>query len=76
MKKRRLKKKPIIILCSVVICFFVIILSINLVKHYTSFEYKLGKVGYSEDEIQSILKLDKKYINYAFYSSNVDEFLA
>lgn len=73
MKKRRLKKKPIIILCAVVICFFVIILSINLVKHYTSFEYKLGKVGYREDEIQSILKLDKKYINYAL-KNDYDKF--
>lgn len=42
-----------------------VIFAINLYKHYTSYEYKLGKNGYSKNEIQSILKLDKKYVNYA-----------
>lgn len=37
----------------------------KLYNHYTSYEYKLGKIGYSKDEVKDILKLDKKYINYA-----------
>ena len=65
MKKRRLKKKPIIILLSIVLCFILMVFSIKLYRHYTSYEYKLGRIGYSEDEIQNILKLDKKIINYA-----------
>ena len=65
MKKRRIKKKPIIVLCSIIISIVLIIFFIKLYKHYTSYEYKLGKIGYSDNEVQSILKLDKKYINYA-----------
>ena len=65
MKKRRLKKKPIIILLSIVLCFILMVFSIKLYRHYTSYEYKLGRIGYSDDEIQNILKLDKKIINYA-----------
>ena len=65
MKKRRLKKRPFIILLSIIVCFIIFIVSIKLYKHYTSYEYKLGKVGYSEDEVRDILKLDKKYLNYA-----------
>lgn len=64
MKKRRLKKKPIIILLSIVLCFILMVFSIKLYGHYTSYEYKLGRIGYSDDEIQNILKLDKKIINY------------
>ncbi len=74
MKKRKLKKKPIIVLCITIICFFAVILSINLIKHYTSFEYKLGKIGYSENEINSILKGDRKYLNYAL-KNDYDKYL-
>ena len=65
MKKRRLKKKPVIILSSVIICFILLAISIRLYKHYTSYEYKLSKVGYSKDEVEKILKSDKIYLNYA-----------
>ncbi|MBR2708467.1 MAG: M15 family metallopeptidase [Bacilli bacterium] len=65
MKKRRLKKKPIIILLSIVLCFILMVFSIKLYRHYTSYEYKLGRIGYSDDEIQNILKLDKQFIKYA-----------
>ena len=59
-KKRRIKKGPIIILVVVVILIIAIIVGINLYKHYTSDEYRLGKAGYSEDEISAILKMDRK----------------
>lgn len=65
MKKRRLKKKPVIILFIIIICLILFIFSIKLFKHYTSYEYKLSKIGYNEDEVSDILKLDKNYLNYA-----------
>ena len=64
MTKRKIKKKPIII--SSIIVFFIVLFSIiNIIKHFTSYEYKLDKKGYNENEIKEIVKLDKKYINYA-----------
>ena len=65
MKKRRLKKKPIIVLSIFLLSLIFIFIIFKLYKHYTSYEYKLGKAGYSEEEISDIIKLDKKYVNYA-----------
>lgn len=65
MKKRKLKKGPVIAFICVP---FIIILSIflyNLYKYHNSLEYKLGKLGYSENEVLKISKLDDKYIDYA-----------
>lgn len=64
MKKRRLKKKPIIILCSFFVCLILLTVSVKLFKYYNSSEYKLGKLGYNEKEVSDILKLDKKYLDY------------
>ena len=65
MKRRKLKKGPIIML----ICIpFIIILSvflINLYNYHNSLEYKLGEVGYSEKEILVISKMEDKYQEYA-----------
>ena len=55
-------------LCSIVAFIILIIISINIYKHYTSYEYRLGKIGYNDDEIQKILKLDKKYLGYVLKS--------
>lgn len=63
--KRRLKKGPIIALGIFILAIILIIMGINMYKHYTSYEYKLGKVGYNEKEISKLLKMDKKYIDYA-----------
>lgn len=65
MKRRRIKKKPIFILCGIIICIILIVFFIKLYKHYTSYEYKLERIGYNEKEIHDILGLDKKYLNYA-----------
>lgn len=65
MKRRKLKKGPIIAFICVP---FIIILSIflyNLYRYHNSLEYKLGKIGYSENEILKISKFDDKYIDYA-----------
>ena len=64
MKKRRLKKKPIFILCGFVLIVILFFVLFKVFNYYTSYEYRLGKIGYNESEISSILKLDKKYINY------------
>ena len=65
MKKRRLKKKPIIILGCIIVFFIILLLLIKAYKHYTSYEYRLGKIGYNDSEVTSILKHDKKYADYA-----------
>ena len=75
-KKRRIKKGPIIILVVVVILIIAIIVGINLYKHYTSDEYRLGKAGYSEDEISAILKMDRKYIDYSIEHKYEDDFIS
>ena len=65
MKKRRIKKCPIIILTSIVVGFIIIFIGIALYKHYNSLEYKLTQIGYSEEEILKIKNLDQKSIDYA-----------
>lgn len=73
MKKRKLKKGPIIVLG--IIFFIIVFISIitSLYKYYTSYEYKLEKIGYNDDEITYIIKLDKKYIDHAL--EGYDKFL-
>ena len=71
MKKRKLKKKPVIILFSIFFVFTVLIVAINLYNYYTSFEYKLGKAGYNEKEIDILLKLEDKYLNYAIKNYDI-----
>lgn len=74
MKKRRLKKKPIIISVSIILSIILIIILIKIYKHYTSAEYKLSKIGYNDDEITEIVKLDQKYITYAL-NTKYDKYL-
>ena len=74
MKKRKLKKGPIIILVSTILAIILAIVFINLYRYYTSTEYKLGKVGYNEKEIGELIKLDKKIINYAL-NDKYDKYL-
>ncbi|MBR3199588.1 MAG: M15 family metallopeptidase [Bacilli bacterium] len=73
MKKRKLKKEPFILLGIILFCFLALLLIFALFKHYTSYEYKLGKIGYDDAEIAYIVKLDKKYIDYAL--KKYDRFL-
>ena len=74
-KKRRIKKGPIIVLIVIIIVIILVIVGINLYKHYTSDEYRLGQVGYKEDEIAEILKFDEKYITYAIEHDYEDDFI-
>ena len=74
-KKRKIKKGPIIFVAVVIFIIILIIVGINLYKHYTSFEYKLGEAGYNEKEIKEILKFDNKYIEYAIENKYEDDFI-
>ncbi len=73
--KRKLKKKPIIILCVCILVIILIIFGISTYKKVTSFEYRLGKIGYKDSEIKTILKMDTKYINYALENDYEDDFI-
>ncbi len=74
MSKRKLKKGPIITLIAIILIVILITILVNLYKYYTSLEYKLGKVGYNEKEVSEIIKLDKKYIDYAL-NNDYDKYL-
>lgn len=65
MKRRRVKKGPIIFLVVLVLLFILGIIGFNLYKYYTSLGYKLGKLGYSDDEINTLVKKDSKVIDKA-----------
>ena len=71
--KRRLKKGPIIVLTACILLIILSIIGFKLYKYYTGYEYKLGKVGYSDDEITSLLKTDQKVIDKAL--EKYDEYL-
>ncbi|MBQ9011305.1 MAG: M15 family metallopeptidase [Bacilli bacterium] len=71
--KRRLKKGPIIILIIFIIIIILVIAGIKLYTHYTSNEYKLEKLGYSEKEINILLKKDDKILKKAL--TKYDEYL-
>ena len=65
MYKRKIKKGPIIIFIFIIILLIIIgVFCFNLYKYYSSYEYKLGEIGYSEKEINQIVKLDHKYDKY------------
>lgn len=73
MKRRRLKKGPIITLVIFIVLTILSITGFKLYKYYTSFEYKLGKVGYNEKEISYLVKADDKILNKAL--KKYDEYL-
>lgn len=74
MKKRKLKKEAIVILIFVPFVIILGVFLINLYRHYNSLEYKLGEIGYSENEINVISKMEDKYLEYAL-SNSYDKYL-
>ncbi len=74
-KRRKIKKKVIYLGIGLILFIILLITGILLYKHFTSNEYKLGKIGYSEKEITSILKLDDTYINYALEHKYDDDLI-
>lgn len=65
--KRKVKKKPIIIMVISIIIVLIIGISIALYikdqNYKKTYDYKLGKLGYSKEEIITIKKLDEDNIN-------------
>lgn len=59
MKKRKLKKSALIILIIIIIIVIFSIFGYFYIKKITSSEYKLTKIGYSENEINEIIKIKK-----------------
>ena len=72
--KRRIKKKPIIIISSILITIILVLVIIAYINKINSKEYKLEKKGYSKSEINEILKMGEKQINYAI-KNNYDRYL-
>ena len=73
-KRRKIKKEAIIAIVAVIIVIILIITGICLYKHFTSNEYKLGKIGYNEKEIATLLKADEKVLNKAL-ENDYDKYL-
>jgi len=71
--KRKIKKGWIITLIIIIVLIILSIVGFNLYKYYTSYEYKLDKVGYNEKEINALLKKDNKVIDKAL--KKYDEYL-
>ena len=68
MKKRRLKKSAIIASAIIVLVIIIIISIVIFIKHITSSEYKLEKIGYNEKQINEIIKLNKEdfFLNHDY----------
>lgn len=65
MKKRKLKKGPIITILSIIGTIIITLLIITYINEINSPKHKLKEKGYSTSEIKQILKMDKKQIDYA-----------
>ena len=56
-KKRKLKKLPVVILTSIIVIIIGIIIAVKYIEKINSIEYKLEKIGYTEKEINTIKEL-------------------
>lgn len=56
-KKRKLKKLPIMILAGIISIIVAIIITVKYIEKINSNEYKLEQIGYTEDEINVIVRL-------------------
>ena len=63
--KVKLKIKPIIILVAIVLAIvFGIIFLVKTISYHKTYDYKLGKVGYTEEEVTTLKKLDDTSLDY------------
>ena len=63
MKKRRLKKNVKFTLIGIVALIVLLIIGVNYIKYINSYQYKFKNIGYSKEEIDYIVKLDKTSID-------------
>lgn len=79
MKNRRIKIVPVIILVVIVIILIVGGISLKkFIDYRNSYDYKLSKIGYQENEIKRIKKLNDKQIDTVLkidYNKNIDDFI-
>ncbi len=61
-KRRRLKKSVYVVFIGLIILIIALSSLNNYIKLINSNEYKLEKLGYTKDEVNTILKLDEKNI--------------
>ena len=73
-KKRNIRKARVFALIGIILVIILIVVGICLYKHFSSTEYKLGKIGYNEKEITTLLKSDKKVLNKAL-ENDYDKYL-
>ncbi|MFQ8643069.1 MAG: M15 family metallopeptidase [Oscillospiraceae bacterium] len=71
-RKRKIKKGPIIAVIIVIVIIILAAVSFKLYAHYTSSEYKLGELGYSEKEISTLLKSNDKVLDKALTKYDKD----
>ena len=73
--KRKVKLKPIIILIiTVLLLIFGIIYIVKTVNYHKTYDYKLSKVGYTEEEVVNLKKLDTTSLDYLLtipYNKNI-----
>ena len=79
MKKRRIKKVPVIITCASFVLIIIGIISlIKFINYRNSYDYKLSEIGYNETEIKIIKKLKDNEIDKILesdYNKHVDDFV-
>lgn len=73
-KERKLNVKNIVKLVIIVVLLIIVIVSINIIRYKNSDKYKLKEIGYNEEQIEDILKLDKEY-RKKILSMDYNEFL-
>ena len=61
-KKRKIKKLPVAILIGIIITIVGIIIVTKYIEKINSYEYKLEELGYTEEEIKTIMKSKEKEI--------------
>ena len=73
MKRRRLKKKPIIILLIIFIIIFLVTFKVvKTIQYHKTYDYKLLQLNYNKKEIESIKKLSNSKIDEILKKDKID----
>jgi len=72
--KRKIKIKPIITLVvTLLLLIFGIIYIVKTVNYHKTYEYKLGKIGYTEEQINNLKKLDNTSLDYLLTTPYIEK---
>ena len=72
--KRKIKVKPIItLIVTLMLLIFGIIYTVKTVNYHKTYEYKLGKIGYTEEEITNLKKLDNTSLDYLLTTTYIQK---